>query len=459
MSTPSPYDVFLSYSSKDKSTADAMCAVLEANRIRCWIAPRDIPAGEDWGAAIIDAIARCRVMVLIFSGNANSSPQVKREVERAVNKGVVILPFRIQNILPSQSLEYFISSQHWLDAWTPPLEQHLRRLAARLQAMLAAEAGVAPSLPERSGDRPPGTPNRPRSPIGAGLAVAILAGLLVVGLVGLSPWWARSFSSPQANRASSPGELEASRTEQGKQPRGDPEPPRPGVRPEESSPVTVVKGFPTPGDGLLTEGIGWDGAHLWIAGSAALFEVDTNGKTIEAVDAPGRLGSPAWVGETFWAPNRTSIGQFRIDNGKIRTITSFKSPREVFVGLHDTVAWDGKNLRYADRYKVYSFDTSGKELGSLSFAEEVTALAWDGSHLWIAHRPDFLSAMGPQKARATLKMIDPSGNTVRAASTPFMWIKCMTWGGKHLWVVSGEDYHAKNRIYQLDLSGVMTAPK
>ena len=48
------HDVFISYSTKDKPTADAACAALEAKGIRCWIAPRDILPGSDWGEAIID---------------------------------------------------------------------------------------------------------------------------------------------------------------------------------------------------------------------------------------------------------------------------------------------------------------------------------------------------------------------------------------------------------------------
>jgi hypothetical protein len=49
---------------------------------------------------------------------------VRREVERAVHKQVSILPFRIENVLPSKSLEYFLSAQHWLDAFPPPREPH-----------------------------------------------------------------------------------------------------------------------------------------------------------------------------------------------------------------------------------------------------------------------------------------------------------------------------------------------
>mgnify|MGYP001553585274 CR=1 FL=1 len=119
------HDVFISYSSKDKPAADAACAVLESRGIRCWIAPRDITPGADWGETIVEAIHSSRAFLLIFSGNANSSQQIKREVERAVNHGLPVIPMRIENVLPAKSLEYFLSTPHWLDAFTPPLQQHL----------------------------------------------------------------------------------------------------------------------------------------------------------------------------------------------------------------------------------------------------------------------------------------------------------------------------------------------
>ena len=95
MTDASPFDVFVSYSHKDKPSADAVCAGLESAGIRCWIAPRDIDAGTEWAEGIMMGLNRCRVMVLIFSANANQSHQVRREVERAVNREMVILPFRI----------------------------------------------------------------------------------------------------------------------------------------------------------------------------------------------------------------------------------------------------------------------------------------------------------------------------------------------------------------------------
>jgi hypothetical protein len=142
------HDVFISYSSKDKPIADAVCAGLEAKGLRCWIAPRDILPGADWGSAIIDAITGSKVMVLIFSGNANSSPQIKREVERAVAKGVKLLPFRVEDVPMSKSLEYFISTPHWLDALSRPVEGHIAKLAETIRVLASRDSTQIAPNPE-----------------------------------------------------------------------------------------------------------------------------------------------------------------------------------------------------------------------------------------------------------------------------------------------------------------------
>ncbi len=130
------FDAFISYASQDKTVADAACARLEAAGIRCWIAPRDITPGMSYGEAIINAIHSARVMILVFSSHANKSPQVPKEIERAVSNSVPIIPFRIEDVTPGASLDYFIGSVHWLDALTPPMEQHLDALAATVRKLV-----------------------------------------------------------------------------------------------------------------------------------------------------------------------------------------------------------------------------------------------------------------------------------------------------------------------------------
>lgn len=131
------HDAFISYSNQDKAVADAACATLERHKIRCWIAPRDVPAGQPWASALVNAIRSSRVMVLILSEGSNNSNQVVREVDEAVGNGIPILPLRIDNVEPSDQMRYYIKSIHWLDALSPPLERHLEHLADSVTALLS----------------------------------------------------------------------------------------------------------------------------------------------------------------------------------------------------------------------------------------------------------------------------------------------------------------------------------
>ena len=192
-----PYDIFISYSSRDKTVADAAVAILEGRGLRCWVAPRDIVPGKEWSEAIIDGINNSRMMVLIFSSEANTSQQVLREVERAVHRALPIVPFRIENLLPSRAMEYFISTHHWLDAYQPPLDDHLDRLAATAESLLSGTAAPAQEASKDSRGLIRAAvrtllarDNRPRVLLGLTLL------LLLVG--GLVAWTIHSLKDPKA---------------------------------------------------------------------------------------------------------------------------------------------------------------------------------------------------------------------------------------------------------------------
>ena len=136
------FDVFISYPHQDKAAADAACATLEASGVRCWIAPRDVEPGTEWAGAIVEAIDQCRVMVLIFSSSANKSRQIRREVQRAFDREVPVVPLRIEDIVPEKSLAYYMGPVHWLDALTPPLEQHLHKLADSVRALVRTQTAA-----------------------------------------------------------------------------------------------------------------------------------------------------------------------------------------------------------------------------------------------------------------------------------------------------------------------------
>jgi len=139
------HDVFISYPNKDKTVADAVCAKLEDQKIRCWIAPRDIPAGKNFAESIIDAIDVSKVFVLIWSINTNASEHILNEVNQAFNQGIPIIPFRIQEVEPTSAMRYYFGRKHWLDAITPPLEKHIETLATAILAILERTPEVIPA--------------------------------------------------------------------------------------------------------------------------------------------------------------------------------------------------------------------------------------------------------------------------------------------------------------------------
>lgn len=151
-------DIFISYSQPDRDCAYELTHHLEGKGFTVWIAPRDVSPAAEWAAEIIDAISAARVMVLIFSSSSNSSPQVRREVERAVHKDLRILPFRIEDVMPSRSLEYFLSSHHWLDGFPSPRAPHYERLCGFLRQWLTdatAQSGLpGPATPAVTASAP-----------------------------------------------------------------------------------------------------------------------------------------------------------------------------------------------------------------------------------------------------------------------------------------------------------------
>jgi TolB-like protein/Tfp pilus assembly protein PilF len=130
------HDVFISYSSLDTAAGETVCSILEQNGISCWIAPRDITPGVDFAEAIIDGIKSSKLFILVYSSNSNTSRQVIREVDRAVHMGLPVINLRLEDVPLSKQLEYYLSSVHWLDAKTPPLDEHINKLSGVVKILL-----------------------------------------------------------------------------------------------------------------------------------------------------------------------------------------------------------------------------------------------------------------------------------------------------------------------------------
>jgi hypothetical protein len=183
--------VFISHSSADADAAWQICDYLEGQGVPCWIAPRDVTPGQEYAAEIIEGLLECPVLVLVLSENANSSIYVKREVERAVSAGKLVFPVRIREVAPSRSLELFVASSHWIDAWQPPLHQHLDRLIDSIKSAVGPIDGATER--KRTDERPRAQVSQRPSSSGvrrkrAGTVAVVVMFGLVFATVGAG-WW------------------------------------------------------------------------------------------------------------------------------------------------------------------------------------------------------------------------------------------------------------------------------
>jgi formylglycine-generating enzyme required for sulfatase activity len=186
------HEVFISYSTRDKAVADRVCASLETSGISCWIAPRNILGGQDFGAAITEAIQGSRIVVLIFSSSANASKQIGREVKLAVDNDKTVIPVRLDPTPIADNFAYFLGASQWLDASDGLREEHLERLGKTLRSYLnEADAPAAVALgPESKASVPLERKAGVKQPREAGwlrryglyvgLALAVLAGIVML---------------------------------------------------------------------------------------------------------------------------------------------------------------------------------------------------------------------------------------------------------------------------------------
>lgn len=114
------HDVFISYSGKDKQTADALCHVLEQNKVSCWIAPRDVTPGKPYALEIIEGIKNCKIVVIVFSKNSNISEHVKNELQNAFAKNKIIVPFIVDETPMDEEFDYYLARKHWIVAYPHP---------------------------------------------------------------------------------------------------------------------------------------------------------------------------------------------------------------------------------------------------------------------------------------------------------------------------------------------------
>lgn len=183
--------IFISHSSSDAECAQNMCKMLEENGQRCFIAPRDIEVGSIYAEEIVEGIDRAELFLLLLSKQADASPHVLREVERACSKGIPIFVYKLEDFQLSKAMEYFIMTHQWVNHDTDPdfskLIFRIKEYERKKQGTDITEdrAGQEPDTGVQRKDNAPVSTPEPKKRKSLFFPVAGVAGLLLcVGLGG-----------------------------------------------------------------------------------------------------------------------------------------------------------------------------------------------------------------------------------------------------------------------------------
>lgn len=170
------YDVFISYASEDQKIVEALSHYLEADGIRCFIAYRDIPYGVKWEAAIPEAIENSKILLAVYSGHFNLSPQTDKELSLFSKEQKPILTFRIENSEFTGVKKYLLSNLNWIDAFPNP-EQKFSYVKESIKRLL---------------DLPANQPAEPKAKVNYKLLFyalfTIMVSIGIIATVILKPW-------------------------------------------------------------------------------------------------------------------------------------------------------------------------------------------------------------------------------------------------------------------------------
>jgi hypothetical protein len=232
--------IFISYSSKDQDIAETICKALESRGNTCWISSRDVRAGDNFQEAIVRALRGAKVMLLVFTANANNSDEIKKELVLAGRHQVTVVPVRVEDVVPNDAFTYEFATRQWVDLYKN-WEQEIELLSSRLEHVLqndkpaAIQVQPASASPFRS---PKKSSNRPL--IWGGLAA--VAVIVIGGGVYLMRPAAKPVSAPPTQTMAPPPTSPPPQQQAAVQT----SPPAPAVQPAVPSPPPAAAPAPSP---------------------------------------------------------------------------------------------------------------------------------------------------------------------------------------------------------------------
>ena len=141
-----PY-VFISYASADRERVLPLVERLEAAGVKTWIDREGIHGGANYAKVISDAIKEANVFVLMTSGAALASRNVRQELALGWRFERPYLPLLLESVPVPDDLAYWLEGSQWIELldrpdadWLSDVAQALVRHGMTLQRLDASPA-------------------------------------------------------------------------------------------------------------------------------------------------------------------------------------------------------------------------------------------------------------------------------------------------------------------------------
>lgn len=151
-------NIFISFASQDRKIASTLCKALESRGFECWISDRDILPGENFQIAIVQAIRRAKIMLLVFTGNSNNSQEMTKELALASQQKLIVIPLRVEDVAPNDAFAYEFATRQWIDCfadWEFAMDQLSQRISNAIAVHPDAPNPVVARASARASDFAP----------------------------------------------------------------------------------------------------------------------------------------------------------------------------------------------------------------------------------------------------------------------------------------------------------------
>ena len=109
------YDVFISYSRKDKEVVNEFASKLKSHGYNIWMDVDGIESGDAFKVKIVNAIRNSSLFLFFSSKASNKSEWTVKEVNVAVNMHKPIIPIKLDDCIYNDSILFDLSGMDYID--------------------------------------------------------------------------------------------------------------------------------------------------------------------------------------------------------------------------------------------------------------------------------------------------------------------------------------------------------